>query len=206
MNPYEILGISRTATAAEIKNAFRRRAAKTHPDSTSDPATAAEFQNVMEAYELLGDPERRARYDATGDDGRTDIPSAARIARRAFMEAMETPETKRLDARLDYIQAAIATLGKKRRNTRDALTRCEEDISILEHTRSHLTSDGRHGTPLEDQIDDTIAIFRSHAAKMKAWLPRFDEAIQILRGYHFKRVTALPENSRSYHTIIIQPS
>jgi molecular chaperone DnaJ len=61
---YAILGVDRSATAEEIKKAFRRVARETHPDANpDDPGAEAKFKLAAEAYEVLSDPERRRRYD-----------------------------------------------------------------------------------------------------------------------------------------------
>lgn len=60
MNFYSVLGTSSTATAAEVKQAYRRAARRTHPDQGGD---AAEFRAVTLAWETLGDPAKRAAYD-----------------------------------------------------------------------------------------------------------------------------------------------
>jgi len=57
---YQILGLPRTATADEIKRAYRRLASQHHPDRGGD---TARFQELQQAYEVLGDPQRRAQYD-----------------------------------------------------------------------------------------------------------------------------------------------
>ena len=63
---YAILGISPDAALADIKKAYRRLARKHHPDKNDgDPAAAALFREITEAYELLTDPERRSDYDRT---------------------------------------------------------------------------------------------------------------------------------------------
>ena len=64
---YEVLGISRGATADEIKKAYRRLARELHPDKNpDDPAAEARFKEVAQAYEILSNPETRARYDQFG--------------------------------------------------------------------------------------------------------------------------------------------
>ena len=64
---YEILGISKDASEQEIKSAFRKLAKKYHPDLNPDDKEAeAKFKEVNEAYEVLSDPERKAKYDQFG--------------------------------------------------------------------------------------------------------------------------------------------
>ena len=74
INPYEILGVSETATDAEIRTAYRKLALITHPDKAApDKKDEAhvKFQKIAFAYAVLGDENRRARYDRTGrtDEG-----------------------------------------------------------------------------------------------------------------------------------------
>ncbi|MHB8330079.1 MAG: DnaJ domain-containing protein, partial [Acidimicrobiales bacterium] len=67
---YQLLGVGPSATDDEIKRAYRRMARELHPDSTGgDAAAEARFKEVALAYEVLRDPERRARYDRFGPDG-----------------------------------------------------------------------------------------------------------------------------------------
>ena len=64
-NLYDILGVSKSASDAEIKSAYRKLARKYHPDLNKDDATAAEkFKEISGAYEVLGDKEKRQKYDA----------------------------------------------------------------------------------------------------------------------------------------------
>ena len=63
---YEILGVARTATADEVKKAYRKLAHQYHPDISKDPAGEAKFKEVGEAYATLKDKEKRAAYDYLG--------------------------------------------------------------------------------------------------------------------------------------------
>lgn len=67
-NYYEILGVPEDASQAEIKSAFRKLAKKYHPDISKDSNAEEKFQKVQEAYNVLGDAEKREQYDRYGAD------------------------------------------------------------------------------------------------------------------------------------------
>ena len=63
---YAVLGVDRDATAEVIKKAYRRMALSCHPDLNKSPTATAEFQYLSRCHELLSDPAKRKRYDASG--------------------------------------------------------------------------------------------------------------------------------------------
>lgn len=71
---YEILGVSRDADKEDIKRAYRRLARKYHPDVNKEPEAEEHFKEINRAYEVLSEPETRARYDRYGEAG---VSSAA---------------------------------------------------------------------------------------------------------------------------------
>ena len=72
-NPYTLLGVSKTASQDEIKQAYRKLARKMHPDlNPNDPKAEDKFKEISSAYDILSDPEKRKRFDngEIGEDGK----------------------------------------------------------------------------------------------------------------------------------------
>ena len=65
---YQTLGVEKTATAEEIKKAYRKQARKYHPDVSKEPDSEARMKDVNEANEVLSDPEKRSSYDRLGSN------------------------------------------------------------------------------------------------------------------------------------------
>src|SRR5215813_1359234 len=82
---YEVLGVEKTATEADIKKAYRRLAMKYHPDRNPNNAEAEEqFKECKEAYEVLADAEKRATYDRFGHEGLRNAGAGGFSAADAF--------------------------------------------------------------------------------------------------------------------------
>lgn len=76
---YQILGVPKSAAEKDIKSAYRKLARKWHPDANPDKPKEAEekFKDIQEAYEVLGDPEKRRKYDVLGSDWQRAAADAA---------------------------------------------------------------------------------------------------------------------------------
>lgn len=83
-DPYQVLGVDRGADAETIRKAHRRAVKKTHPDMGGD---RAKFEEAQRAWLILGDPERRRRYDETGDE--SDAGRAAAVPQAAVPQAVQ---------------------------------------------------------------------------------------------------------------------
>ena len=63
---YEVLGVSKQASADEIKRAYRKKAKQYHPDINKEPGAEEKFKEVQEAYDVLSDDNKKAAYDRYG--------------------------------------------------------------------------------------------------------------------------------------------
>jgi molecular chaperone DnaJ len=96
---YEILGVPRNATPGEIKKAFRSLAKQWHPDVSMDKDAEKRFLRILEAYEVLGNTDKRAEYDASGggriphDRGHFDIDDFTHVDELEDLFAGEVLET-----------------------------------------------------------------------------------------------------------------
>jgi curved DNA-binding protein CbpA len=108
-NYYEILGVGRTASAAEIRQAYMRLAKERHPDRFPDPAERARaeafFKELTAAYNTLGNDRGRAEYD-TSLSRPKDAPPAE-IAKQAFAEAMQHFEKKDYHQAVELLRTAV---------------------------------------------------------------------------------------------------
>lgn len=93
-DPYKVLGVPKTATGAEIKKTYRKLVKKLHPDlHPGDSEKQSEFQAVSAAYDLLGDPEKRQRFDA----GEIDASGHERPERRYYHQYAGSDAGRRYD-------------------------------------------------------------------------------------------------------------
>lgn len=89
-DPYKALGLSKTATQDEIKKAYRKIAKTDHPDLNPDPAAHERFKMASSSYDLLKDPEQRARFDR-GEIDASGQAQAPRHTYRDYAQAGDSP-------------------------------------------------------------------------------------------------------------------
>lgn len=104
MNLYDDLGVPPDATAETIKRAYKRKAQKAHPDRGGK---AEAFHAIQRAYDVLGDEQRRARYDSTGDTGTPPDPlgHARKAVGEMFIRCLDS-------SNIDYTDLIAAVRAK----------------------------------------------------------------------------------------------
>jgi len=139
---YKTLGVNRNASSKGIQNAFRRLVKKHHPDRGGDPE---KFREVQEAYDVLSDPERRSRYDATGDtskkvDNREALLALA-VSRAYALLLDKVLSTKRDLTTIDVVGEMKSLLDAKIRETEESLPELRKVMNNLSQVADRLTDE-----------------------------------------------------------------
>ncbi|HSK25308.1 MAG TPA: molecular chaperone DnaJ [Jiangellales bacterium] len=141
---YATLGVTRDASADDIKKAYRRLARQLHPDVNPDPQTQERFKEVTNAYEVLADPQKREMYDLGGDP-----LASANGAGAGFGQGFSFTDI------MDAFFGGTATRGPRSRTRRgqDALLRMEVDLG-----------EAAFGATRELQVDTAVTCQTCHGS------------------------------------------
>lgn len=190
MNLYSILRIRSNASIASIRKAFHRRSKETHPDRNPGKDTSAEFQQVMQAWRVLSDPERKARYDATGEyeerpDNRnaTLIPILQAIFRHVAGERMKAgvdlAYTDLVDLMRSEIRQQLVKMSSQKREAGTAKAKLA-DIS-----KRFGVASGEN--LLGSLAEADIAEVEKQIQQLDAQAKQFEEVLEYLKGCTFRK-------------------
>ena len=174
-NLYEILGVSCDSSAEEIKTAYKKLANKHHPDKNpDDPKAKTIFQSIREAYEILSNPQKRKRYDKTGqiDDTLSTTEMAAKLIFDLYIYNSEKNNFKSED----YFKIV-------RKDLMVTLESCKSDIEKVNFkiTRLQYLIENTLTNGLLDKLFETKMLsFKQTKAICEHGKEIIEEAIEIL--------------------------
>jgi curved DNA-binding protein CbpA len=179
MNYYELLGVPRDADEKTIKRAYRKLAQKAHPDRPGGDET--KMAALAVAYETLTSPERRARYDQTGDT-RAHLPSIDQQAHQAIMHlfgqlAEQMPEHG------DIIEEIKNQIRKNQGQMRDQIEAGRKLLAAFEQRRARLKHKGEGRNFIDDFLAERIAQLREQPRMIGANIEIGSRAIELLQAY-----------------------
>ncbi len=184
-DPYDILGLNRSASAPAIKSAYRLKVQSVHPDRGGDPEA---FILVVRAFGLLSDPDARRLFDETGivdDEGvkgyRREV---ATILVDMFDAAVETAVATGLDLdRVDFIAQMSVAVETGLGDARLALSRVDREISALQGLRSRIRRTDLDRNLFAERLDAQIALKTEQHAGLKRRAGMLETALLELGNY-----------------------
>jgi len=181
---YDILGVASTATAKEIKSAYRKLASEKHPDKNNGEGTE-EWTEIQTAYDTLKDQSRRDRYDQTGETG--NVISLRSEAIQFLQHALRQTLTSKQFMNIDYIEELKLGLVESRDNAvknKQGITSQMEKIEAI--AKNH------EGDFIESMLNEQIAGLKDQAKQHDHAFEVMDEAKDILATCKFLGVKSLP--------------
>lgn len=182
---YDILGVDAGATQERITLAYRYLARRYHPDHNDDPQAPERFKQVARAYEILGDPEKRKRYDETGsteDFSQFVDPLLAQVLEAQIAYII----TQRADPQIVNVLGGMQTLLKSMEaELKKAIEEDKRQIETLENIAGRFTG----GTLLAEMALAPVREIVEHREQKRVKLQIIGLALDKLKvyGYNFQR-------------------
>ena len=197
-DPYDELGVSRTANSMEVRAGYKRQARKTHPDAPGGSEEA--FKRTGRALMVLENPEKRAQFDKDGTIPEDENPTKkavkliADIMSAIFAEYFSKGFKPELDpAKMDFVDAVSAELERKIAQKRAQLRISDKMRESFTDVRSRIKGTPSDGDPMRDVM---TASLRDQATGHDLIVKELEVAriaLGFLRHYSFKIDEALAE-------------
>jgi curved DNA-binding protein CbpA len=182
-DPYADLGVGRTATPADIKSAFRKKAKQTHPDAGAKEDDA--FQRISESYRLLMSPERKAKFDATGEfDDKPGNSAALQIISNMMAEIMARASGLE-GCDTDVVEAMRNTLDEKVEDFRQKIVQLERKRKNLDRFAKRFKRKSG-GNLLRNMVEASVRSIDAQIAGGHRAIADMEAAKALLKGYSFE--------------------
>lgn len=184
-DPYVVLGVARTAQAADIKLAYRRKVQTAHPDRGGDPD---QFILVVRAFGLLSDPDARRLFDETGiiDDEAVKgyRREVAQILADMFDAAVETAVATGLKLEtVNFIAQMSAAVTTGLGDARQTLGRTDSEIVALQGLRSRIRRTDADRNLFAERLDAQVAAKTEQHRAIKRRVAMLETALAELGNY-----------------------
>lgn len=189
MSHYDTLGVQRTASAADIKKAWRRKSSAAHPDRQGGSTQAQQALNA--AYEVLCSPERREHYDRTGEDGpksSTPAQEAAAMLERFFQDSLAHDAPV-----MEFVEACIDNLEQE---ARGAIVGIDRKTVRLKRKRQALKHPSA-SNPFHDLVDRELAQAAATRASAETLLTITPIVRQLLGEYRSTEAPPAPRRPQT---------
>lgn len=174
MSPYVILGVGKDASAAAIKKAYRKLAMEKHPDRGGDPVA---WQPIADAWAVLSDPKRRAKYDETGSTEKTVDSSHMRmliLLNEAMVSVVAMLAEQRREVRSFDMVAGL------RQWLKGAKDGAKKKLSVMYACREKLTSAEPHYHSIHEE-NILRAVSREQIRTISIEIQQWEERAQACR-------------------------
>lgn len=181
MSLYSVLGVSSTATFEQIQEAYRRIAQRIHPDKGGG---VDEFQKLQEAYRVLSDPEKRAKYDRFGESEKVDsraqlLVKIAQLVQK-LIDDIEHPEYTDLRA------IAENSVRNKRQEISNKIDTQNRRRAKYQRVVDRFVYKGESDNVLNNIVLGTISQMDRKLDELKEVLREIDLVLEMLQEYEFK--------------------
>ena len=181
MSHYETIGVHETATAEEIKKAYRERSKELHPDANDGDDKV--FAKLAKAYKVLSDPEKRKKYDETGIDTENNeaeqVNSIMAGLTLAFLEHAPSVKTESLT---DFVKKQVKEqLG----NAKSAVTKLEKEIDRAENAKNRIVRKELGHNLILSVFENKISEARTNIVRHNEAVLLFDKVLEEIESYSY---------------------
>lgn len=198
---YDLLGVSTTASAETIKQHYRRQAKKYHPDrNPGDDKAEERYKQVVAAFEVLSDPDRRKRYDETGetDDeaSRHQQEMLLRVLSPILMETFEELVKKgRKVESVDVVAEFRKVLFAKQKEAADVLTGLKENKRVLEATLGRFKVDDGSENLLVAIVRGQLRELEDGMSVVRTRVDIISKGIKLMAAYRYEHQPVGPQHA-----------